>query len=159
MTLLSRNEVIEVAVQIEREGKEFFEAVAEAAKSEEVRSVFQWLATEETRHMRVFEEMRDASDRLVLAGPYDWEEAGRYLKAMAEERVFPGLKEADRLARGLTDLSQVFRFALQIEKDNILYFHELRDLVSEGDRSTLNQLIAEEKSHIRRLMELRQKLL
>jgi rubrerythrin len=159
MEQFSKNEAIELAIQIEREGKEFFDAVAKAASEEEVRNVFRWLAAEETRHMQVFESMREETERLALSGPYDWEEVGRYLRAMVQERVFPGVEEASKVARGMKDLGRVFRFALQIEKDNILYFHELRDFVAEQDRGVLNRLIEEEKSHIRRLVELRNRMM
>lgn len=155
----SKNEAIEIAIQIEREGKDFFEAVARASKDDEVKTVFEWLASEEERHMMVFESMRGDAEKLELAGPYDWEEAGRYLRAVAEERVFPGLAEAEKVARGMTDLQRVFRFAIQIERDNILYFHELRDLIAEKDRGIVTKLIDEEKSHIRRLVELRESML
>ncbi len=158
MSQFSKNEAIEIAIQIEREGQQFFQAVADAAKDEEVKSVFEWLASEEQRHMMVFENMRNEVDRLQLAGPYDWEEAGRYLRTIAEERVFPGLEEAQRVAKGMTNLTRVFRFAIQIERDNILYFHELRDMIAEKDREIITKLIDEEKSHIRRLMELRGKM-
>ena len=37
------------------------------------------------------------------------------------------------------------------EKDTLLFFYDLREMVSEGERGAISGIISEEKAHLRRL--------
>jgi len=37
------------------------------------------------------------------------------------------------------------------EKDTLLFFYDLREMVSEAERGTISNIITEEKAHLRRL--------
>lgn len=41
--------------------------------------------------------------------------------------------------------------AMGFEKETLLFFYNLRDLVTDRDRETISRIIDEEKSHVRRL--------
>ncbi|HFE52849.1 MAG TPA: hypothetical protein ENK07_05365 [Bacteroidetes bacterium] len=158
MAEFSKNEAIELAVQIEKQGYDFYSNVAASLPEGQAKALFEWLASEELRHIQVFENFRDQMDQLQLAGPYEWDEVGRYLRSLTEGRVFPSGEEAKKLAKSVENLEEVFRFAIQIEKENSLYFHELSDFVAEKDKPIIQKLINEEKSHIRRLVDLRRQM-
>ncbi|NOZ57255.1 MAG: ferritin family protein [Calditrichaeota bacterium] len=158
MADFSKNEAIEMAIQIEQQGYDFYSNAAAGLPEGQAKALFEWLAAEELRHIQVFQNFRDQMDQLQLAGPYDWDEVGRYLRSLTEGRVFPSAEEAKNLAKKAENLSEVFRFAIQIEKENILYFHELNDFVAEKDKPVIQKLIDEEKSHIRRLVDLKRQM-
>jgi rubrerythrin len=154
----SRNEVIEMAVQIEKRGLEFFEAMTNSAASENVKKVFEFLAQEERNHIATFESLRNSEDRMQLQGPYNWEEVGQYFGTLIDNMVFPKVEEGDQLSQEINDEFTAIHTAISIEKDNILFFREISDLVGERDKKLLAELVDEEKSHIRKLMILKQEL-
>ena len=41
--------------------------------------------------------------------------------------------------------------AMGFEKETLLFFYDLRDMVSEADKQVLMRIVAEEKSHLRQL--------
>jgi len=44
--------------------------------------------------------------------------------------------------------------AMGLEKETLLFFYDLRDMVPAADRTFIEKVVAEEKSHIRRLAEM-----
>ena len=56
------------------------------------------------------------------------------------------------------DAENVFRLAIGFEKDAILYFREFLPYVKEFDLEVLEDLIEQEKGHIRTLVEMEKKL-
>ena len=44
--------------------------------------------------------------------------------------------------------------AMGFEKETLLFFYNLRDLVSDRNQKTIDRIIAEEKSHLRRLAKM-----
>jgi rubrerythrin len=55
------------------------------------------------------------------------------------------------LAKQAEDRETAVRAAMGFEKDTLLFFYDLRDMVSEKDRKTISAVIREEKKHLRRL--------
>ncbi len=154
----SRNEIIEMAIQIERRGLSFFEAMQKSAKGNNVKKVFEFLANEEKEHIATFEELRSSTDRLQIQGAYNWEEVGLYFRALVDTKVFPEVEEGAKLVKELPDELAVIQMAIAIEKNNILFFRERCDLVWEGDEKLLGELIEQEKGHICRLLHLEKEL-
>ncbi len=154
----SRNEVIEMAVQIEKRGLNFFEAMAKSAANDKVKKVFEFLAQEERNHIETFENLRSSEDRMQLQGSYNWEEVGQYFGTLMENMVFPKVEEGDQLSEEINDEFTAIHTAISLEKDNILFFREISDLVNERDKKLLAELVDQEKNHIRTLMHLKQEL-
>ena len=154
----SKNEVIEMAVQIEKRGLSFFEEMVRTATSENVKKVFEFLAQEERSHIETFESLRASEDRMQLQGPYNWEEVGQYFGTLIDNMVFPRVEEGKELSKEIYDEFTAIHTAISIEKDNILFFREISDLVGEEDRKLLAELVDQEKGHIRKLMILKNEL-
>ncbi len=55
------------------------------------------------------------------------------------------------VAEQVTDEKEAVRMAMGFEKETLLFFHDLRDVVSEADKEVILHIIAEEKSHLQRL--------
>lgn len=154
----SKNEVIEMAIQIEKRGLHFFNAMQESVANNEVKRIFAFLAAEEMEHIATFEGLRSEEDRMQLQGPYNWEEVGQYFGTLMNNMVFPTIKEGSELATEIDDEFVAIHTAISIEKDNILFFREISDLVGQEDKKLLRELIEQEKGHIRKLMDLKNDL-
>ena len=48
----------------------------------------------------------------------------------------------------------VLQAAMGFEKDTLLFFYDLREMVSEAERETVSRIILEEKAHLRRLAKM-----
>ena len=95
---------------------------------------------------------------MQLQGPYNWEEVGQYFGTLIDNMVFPKVEEGEELSKEIHDEFTAIHTAISIEKDNILFFREISDLVGEKDRKLLAELVDQEKGHIRKLMILKKEL-
>jgi rubrerythrin len=51
-------------------------------------------------------------------------------------------------------VEEMTRLAIAFEKETLLFFYSVRDLVSAPNRALVDKIVAEEKKHIRRLAAL-----
>jgi len=149
---------MEMAVETERGGKRFYEAVSADATDENLKRLFGFLAAEEDRHIAAFQEVA----RTVKEHPHDlaynWEEAAQYLDAIVESKYFLGTGKALRLAGESKTPAQALDHAIAFEKETLLFYSEVLGMVAAATRPAVSRLIAEEKSHIVKLTELRRSL-
>ena len=74
------------------------------------------------------------------------DESAQYLKALADTRVF-FQKEIDT-----TSLKEILKAALTAEKDSIVFYLGMKDIVPEKQgKDRIDQIIREEMSHIKLL--------
>jgi rubrerythrin len=153
MSVWAGSEIVDIAKQVEELGEAFYEEALKHLKDARIRRIFAFLRDEERRHAGLFEAMLSG----LKSASVEWREDEQYLtymRALARNHVFPD-REAVRVAvQDLRDEAAAIRIALGFEKDSILFLHELRVLVREEDRNTVDQLIAEEREHVRTLQEL-----
>ncbi len=161
--LFNALEVIELGLQIERNGERFYREVAKTTSHDEVRCLFDYLAAEERMHQAVFAEiMRDFEKRVDLERPSHTlePEYAQYLRALAGSRPFRNPEEAARKARSLKRVSKILGLAYQHVKDAIILYKELAGLTPEDlGRAAVERLILEEEDQLRKLRELEDKLL
>lgn len=149
-------EVVEMAVQTEKGGKLYYETVAAASKDEKLKGLFGWLAEQEEHHIRVFETIGKSIAARPEELPYNWDEAVLYLKAITDSRYFLGSADkALALAKTASSTEEALGHAIGFEKETLLFYLEIREMVKADSRVAVEKLIAEEKSHVRQLSEIR----
>jgi len=62
------------------------------------------------------------------------------------------------MARKVSSDIEAIQIALGAEKDSILFYSEMRDLVRMPDRDVVSKIIEEERSHLRQLSDLKKDL-
>jgi len=154
----SGHEVIEMAIQIEQKGYDFYKLLEDKAKRTVMKNLFHWLADEEKKHIQVFENLRETFIRINVDELQNWEEASLYFKSLVDTKVFPANNDGIYLGKELEDEIGAIHIAISFEKDNILYFQEIRDLIEEKEKKIINKLINEEKNHIMKLIEIKKKV-
>ncbi len=55
--IFTGSEIIELGVQIEKNGKDFYNTLLEKSESQKAKEIFQYLAGEEDKHIAVFQKM------------------------------------------------------------------------------------------------------
>ena len=151
------DEVLEMALEIERKGARFYTRAAELAQGEQTRAMWLELAAMEQDHERTFAAMRSglsAQERAEMT--YDPEgELPLYLQVMADKAVWEKQADPASVLAGKASNEEVLRFAIGLEKDSIVFYLGLEELVPErlgGPR--VEQIIKEEMSHLTTLSDL-----
>jgi rubrerythrin len=150
----SIREIIEQAVQTERLGNGFYSNMAQRFKeNDKLKNLFELLATKERQHEIKFSELKN---KVKDEEPEGWEEASQYLRAIVESEFFLGKHKSLPSLEHLRKTEDAVRYALGFEKETLLYYHGLREIVRE--RKIMDEIINEEKSHIVWLNEYKNKL-
>ena len=139
------DDVFEMAEQIERNGALFYRQAAKDVADPDAKHFLLDLAAMEDDHEKTFAAMRKKlSETEKTATVFDPEgEAAKYLKALADTRVFFE-KEVDT-----TSMQAILKEAILAEKDSIVFYLGMKDLVPEElGQSLLDPIIKEEMSHI-----------
>jgi rubrerythrin len=156
----SLEEVLSMAISIEENGKKFYAAAAAAAKKPELKELFDYLVREEMQHTAFFGAMRtsiNSDEHFNPTDPY-FEEAGYYLKSLADVSVFTEVEDGAKLAKLVADEDAVLDKAISMEKEAILFYFELKEMVRHKDHAVMDTIIAEERKHVSMLMEIKEKL-
>jgi len=156
MAVFSSRELIEVALGIERNGIAYYGALSESTIDASLKGTFNDLANMERRHMAIFQNMLDSVGR--YQPPYlgeSGQEYELYLRALVDSAVFADDKVALQMAQRASSPGEAIQIAMGAEKDSILFYKEMRDLVPERERPIVDGIINEEKSHLRQLSSLK----
>lgn len=154
--MFSGSELVEVALGIERNGIAYYDSLARLTADAALKNAYNDLANMERKHMKIFRDMLDAVGKyqLTYAGEAA-EEYEQYLKALIDSTVFTDDKVARQMAQKASSPAEAIQIALGAEKDSILFYSEMRDLVMQRDRLIIAGIINEEKSHVRELSSLK----
>ena len=142
------DEIFEIAEQIERKGANFYRTAEENITDEDKKKLLIHLAEMEDDHEKTFKTLRDElSENEKTMTTFDPEdETADYLRLLADTRVFYE-KEVDA-----TSLNEVFKTAITAEKDSIVFYLGMKNVVpSHQGKNWLDRIIKEEMDHIRLL--------
>ncbi len=160
MAVFSVNEVIEMAVQIEKNGFAFYhEATKRKDLDASALEFLTYLRDQELNHEKTFLNLRDETDLEVLGLSPDWELVAEYLKTIVDGRIFNNEHSAIQMAANAKDLAYIIDNAITFEKDTLLYFHAIADNISNPKtKSILRSIINEEVSHVLRLNDYKKRM-
>ncbi|WP_029893257.1 ferritin-like domain-containing protein [Desulfohalovibrio reitneri] len=148
------NEVAKAAVEIEQKGREFYLRVADKAQNEELRDFFRYLADEESKHEEIFANLLERLGSVELPAWSTKEEYADYLRSLIESHSLFNGGLAEKYMSDADDADTAIRMAMGFEKDTILFFMEMRDMVPAKERGAVERCIDEERLHLRRLDEM-----
>lgn len=154
----SVREVVEMAISTERSGGAFYQAASKLAREKSLKNLFRYLAEEEQKHVKTFQGFYDTLKEGPETTPYNWEEARLYLKALVDSQFFLGPDKAIDLAKEAKSELEAINSAISFEKDTLLFFYEMLEVVKPQDRDLIKKIIEEEKKHVRKLSTLKGEL-
>jgi rubrerythrin len=153
----SGSELLEIAMGIERNGMAFYQALADKTGKRDVKDIYAYLAGEEKKHLDTFQGMSDSLGQVKPPETYT-EEYMLYLKSLVDSVVFSNVTEAQQKAAKISNEIEAVDTGIQAEKDSILFYIELQNLVRERDSKVVLKILDEEKNHLRQLSDLRKGL-
>ena len=139
------SEILDMAIQIEKNGQNFYNKAAKDVKDANIKSFLRELAEMEVVHEKFFKEMKSqlstSEKEEVVFDP--WEETAAYLQALADTRVFYE-KSIDT-----SSAKEVLKEAIVAEKESIVFYLGMKDMVPKGaGKDRLDEVIREEMRHI-----------
>jgi rubrerythrin len=155
--VFSVSELINIAIGIERRGITFYDIMARSTDDEMARDVFQGLADMEREHIEIFQGMLGEADKYQPSETLSEEYAG-YLQALIDSAVFTDDTITSEMATQADSDTQALELGINAEKDSILFYYQMRDIMPQPALPMINRIIAEEKSHLRQLSEIKKKL-
>jgi rubrerythrin len=157
-TFFSGDEIIKMAVQTEETGYEFYKLAQKNVSSAKLKDLFDYLAEAEQRHKETYLGLKDAIAEAPQGVPIDWDELGLYIKAMTDSSFFVGDDKNINLTAKTKDEKEAVDFAIGFEKDTLLFFYQILDIVKSADRPVVEKIVQEEKEHIKKLAEIKKTL-
>jgi len=158
---LNADEVFQIGVQIEANGKLFYETAAMQTTEGPIKKLFQELASWENRHINLFENLRlrlpEAAKTEELLDPDS--ELQTYIMATADSHVFVKNKDILSLVSNLKTPQEVLDLAMAFEKDSVVFFTVMKKAVPEAlGKEQIDRLIIEEIKHMAVLTREKEKL-
>lgn len=148
-------ELYRMAMEMERMGFSYYSELASHATNAEVKNVFQYLATAEKRHLRVFKRLWNTTSKSGPPESYRGEYKN-YLIALLKDKVFSS-SAAARSRAIRSSLISALNTGIKAEKDSILFYSGLLDVTPTTDNPAITKILSEEKKHLRKLLDYKYK--
>ncbi|MHC4622975.1 MAG: ferritin family protein [Planctomycetota bacterium] len=149
------DEIFEMAEEIERNGAEYYREAARNASDKDIKQMLLNMAAMEEGHLSTFEQMRkEVSGRENDTISFDPDNQGAmYLRAVADARGMEGRISPTKKLTGNESPKEVLDIAINSEKDSVVFYLNLKDLVPvRAGRDKVEGIIIEELSHITTLV-------
>jgi rubrerythrin len=153
MKIFEASEIMGFAIKIEEKGRVFYDFAAKLAKDEKIKGIFQFLAKEEEKHKRNFEDLKSKIEQNEPFENYPGEYQN-YMNAYLENIIFPEENWEERL-KTIDNIKAAINFGIRIELDSILYYHEIKRLVPKYQLDSIDKIIEEERAHFLKLLDLK----
>jgi rubrerythrin len=155
------DEIFQLGIQIETNGKQYYEMVAKNALDPSIKSLFSELSKWESEHQQLFQNLKkalpDSAKRDTLFDPQG--EFSLYMQAMAESHVFIKNKDIHGLASKCKTPQEALDIAIIFEKDSIVFFTSMKGIVPEHlGKDKIDLLINEEIRHLSILTQKKREL-
>jgi rubrerythrin len=155
--VFSAGELINIAIGIERRGITFYDIMSRSTDNERAREVFEELVQMERQHLKTFQDMLEE-----VGGQPPREAATReysgYFQALVDSAVFTDDTITSEMATGAENDIQALELGISAEKDSILFYYEMKDLMPRRFVPLVDRIIAEEKSHLQQLSQIKKGL-
>jgi rubrerythrin len=152
--LFEVKEVLDFAVYIEQNGYEFYTEASKKFSDPKIVELFKYLAQEETKHEKLFNEMAKSADTFEAEESYEGEFSA-YMKEFCASHSLANRNTIRTSLEALKTFDDVLDMALDFEKDSVVFFSELKAMAAFDRGKVVEKVIQEELAHIRKLLNFR----
>ena len=154
--VFSAEEVYEIGIQIEKNGRLFYQTVASRMDDPDIARLFLYLSDWESRHVELFEHLKEnLSQESKGVDFFDPENIVHlYLKTVADQFIFIGEEAILKAAENIKTAQEALKYALNFEKDSVVYYASMKEIVRDDlGKKEIDRLIQEEVYHVGQLTE------
>jgi len=152
--IFAGSEIVELGIQIEINGRDFYHTLAGKSKNQKASDVFKYLTAEEEKHIKVFQDILDKAEKY---GPpsFGADEYFAYMNALASGYVFTRKDKGVEIAKTISSDLEAVNMGIGFEKDSIIFYEGMKKAVPEYDIKIIDELIKQEQGHLRQLSDLK----
>ncbi|MBN1983055.1 MAG: ferritin family protein [Chitinivibrionales bacterium] len=146
----SAEEIYDIGIQIEINGREFYKSAAKKTADPDTKRLCNDLGNWEEKHVEIFERLKEEfcsneKDALLDLDQQQY----LYLKATADNHIFLKTLDIAALVAQCKNPVEILEMALKFEKDSVVLYLSMSDLVPEKlGRSHIAELVNEELRHV-----------
>jgi rubrerythrin len=155
--IFAGSEIVEIGIQIEKNGRDFYNTLEKKSKNQKASEIFKYLAGEEEKHIKVFQEILNKTEKYEPSG-LDAGEYFAYMNALASEYVFTKEKKGEQIAKNIKSDKEAVNMGIGFEKDSIIFYEGMKKAVPEYDVKIIDALIIQEQDHLKKLSYLKKQL-
>ncbi|MCQ9206688.1 MAG: ferritin family protein [Omnitrophica bacterium] len=155
--IFSGSEIVELGVQIEVNGKDFYTALIGKAVSARAKEIFKYLADEEEKHIAKFREILDSVHKYEPKEAYPTEYFA-YMSSLASGYVFTKKGKGTEIAKSAKTDKEAIDLGIGFEKDSINFYEGMKKIVPEEGLGIIGLLIDQEQDHVKKLTNLKSSL-
>ncbi len=145
-------EALNIAIETEKLGIEFYGKLVDTVKDKQLKEFFEHLRQEEARHLVKYIDLRKQYEQRDKKIEFE-DEVQLYFRAISDAEIFRKagmtIKELENI-----ELKEAVARALEFEKETLLFFYSLWDSVEPEHQNVMKEIVKEERSHIIRLKNL-----
>jgi len=150
------DEILEMAEQIEKNGTKFYRQAAKKTSDDKTKQLLLDMAAMEDEHLKTYQEIRKGLSQWekeeMIFDPDN--QSAMYLQTMADARGYEGKITPTKELTGNETIKEILEIALNSEKESVLFYLGLKDLVPQrAGRDKVEAIILEELSHITTLLK------
>ena len=157
MNIFTGSEIVELGIQIEKNGRDFYNTLVNQTKNPKAKDKFRYLAGEEEKHIAIFQEILNRVGKYEPPESYPGEYFA-YMNALAGEHVFTQKDKGAEIAKNIASDKEAIDTGIGFEKDSIIFYEGMKKVVLEYDHKVIDELIMQEQSHLRQLSDLKKSL-
>jgi rubrerythrin len=147
-------EIFKIAIEIEENGKKFYEESLKKIDVPGVKKLFLELIAQEQDHKKRFESLYAQLPSQSTASTV-WDpdnELDQYIKMMADQHIFLSGPDVSARIAEIKGVEDALRLAINFEKDSVIFFLSMEDAAAgKKDQELIETLVKEEREHLRRL--------
>jgi len=129
-----------MAIDLEKNGREFYLNAADKTESESGKKIFKMLAHEESLHLATFEKMLKSLDTET-----DWHEMIKDYPQARQVPVFDQKEKPDHVRRPKTDELEALRIAMKQEREAIEFFDKVKNLAEDETTKKVFDFVREQE--------------
>ncbi len=152
--IFSGSEIVGIGIQIEKNGRDFYNTLIGQSNNQKVREIFRFLAGEEEKHIKVFQGILDQTQKFEPQG-LDADDYFAYMSALAGEHVFTEKEKGEKIAKDIKSDKEAIDKAIRFEEDSIVFYSGMKKIVPEFDVKIIEALVMQEESHLKQLLDMK----
>jgi rubrerythrin len=152
--IFAGKEIVEIGIQIEKNGCDFYNVLLKQSKDLKVQEVFKFLSAEEEKHIKAFQKILENAAEFEAKGLVS-DDYYAYMNALASEYVFTKANTGEAIAKSIQSEKEAIEKAIGFEKDSIIFYEGMKRIVPEHDKKIVDVLITQEEDHLYRLTRIK----
>lgn len=155
--IFAGSEIVEMGIQIEKNGKDFYNTLFKQCKNQKAKEIFQYLADQEEKHITIFQSILNSVQKYEPKEAYP-QEYFAYMNALASDHVFTQKDKGAEVAKNVTNDKEAIDLGIGFEKDSIIFYEGIKKVVHEYDQKIIDELIKQEQGHLKQLIDLKKEI-